>query len=75
MRNAVTIMGALLILAGIGVFAFQGYSYTKEEQVLKFGELEVTAQRKEHVHLPPILGGAAIVVGVVLVAIGIIRKR
>lgn len=75
MRNAATIFGALLIIAGIAVFAFQGYSYTKEEQVLKFGDLEVTAQRKEHVHLPPLLGGAAIVVGVVLVVIGVVRRK
>ena len=51
------------------MLAYRGYTYTTEEQVAKIGPLEVTAEKQKTVLFPPLLGGAAIVIGVVLVIV------
>jgi hypothetical protein len=69
-----TIVGILLIILGVVAFAYGGFSFTTHEQkrVVDLGPLKVDANvEKEHsVPLPPILGGAALVGGVVLVIAG-----
>jgi hypothetical protein len=63
-----TIIGALLIAAGLWV-VINGASYTKDKTVLKVGPLE--ANVKEQQSIPPWAGGAAILVGVGCVVIGV----
>lgn len=66
--------GIVLIVAGILALAYGGFSYTKREKVIDIGPIEATANTRETVPLPPILGGAAVVGGIVLlVAAG--RKK
>jgi hypothetical protein len=69
MRPAVLI-GALLIALGVIALAYQGFSYTKREKVIDIGPIEATAETKEHVALPPILGIVAVGAGVVLLLAG-----
>jgi hypothetical protein len=69
MRPAVLI-GILLIVFGVLALVYQGFSYTKEEKVLDIGPIEATAETKETVPLPPILGGIALVSGAALVILG-----
>ena len=64
----------VLIVLGVIALAYGGISYTREEKVLDIGPIEATAETRETVPLPPILGAAAIIGGVVmLIAAG--RKR
>lgn len=70
MRSFLTIIGVLLIIAGIVFFAYHGFSYTTQEQVAQIGGLNITAQTQKVVHFPPMLGGASIVAGIILVIIG-----
>jgi di/tricarboxylate transporter len=51
------------------------FTYTKHEKVVDLGPVEVTAANRKHVSLPPVLGGAALVVGVVLLVTGTRRER
>lgn len=69
MRPA-TIIGILLILVGIVALAYGGFSYTKREKVIDAGPVQVSADKKESVPLPPILGGLCLVGGIVLVVAG-----
>jgi uncharacterized membrane protein YidH (DUF202 family) len=69
MRPAV-IVGVLLIIVGIAGLAFGGFSFTRKEKVLDVGPIEASADKKESLPVPPILGGLAIVGGVVLLASG-----
>ena len=46
--------------------AYEGITYTKREKVLEVGPITATKETKETIPLPPILGGAALVCGVVL---------
>jgi hypothetical protein len=57
----------ILIILGALALAYQGFSYTTEEKIVDIGPIEATAEEEESVSIPPILGGVALVGGVVLV--------
>lgn len=65
-----TIVGIVLIVLGALALVYQGFSYTKEEEILDVGPIEATAETRESVPIPPILGGLAIAAGVVLILVG-----
>src|SRR4029453_235944 len=65
-----SIVGLLLIAAGLAILLMGGFSYNKSEKVLDVGPLEATVERKERVPLPPILGGLALAGGVALLLVG-----
>jgi drug/metabolite transporter (DMT)-like permease len=67
MKPAV-IIGILLIIVGVAGLAFGGFSFTRKEKVLDVGPIEASADKKESLPVPPILGALAIVGGVVLLA-------
>jgi len=60
------ILGIILIVLGGVALAYQGITYTTNEKVVDLGPLKVEAKREKTIPLPPILGGIALVVGVVL---------
>ena len=66
----VTVVGILLIVLGVVGLALGGFSFTRKEKVVDLGPIEATADKKESVPIPPILGGLAIVGGVVLLVAG-----
>lgn len=63
-------VGIVLIILGIVALIFQGITYTKKEKVLDLGPIEATAEKEKHIPLPPILGGIALVGGIVLLVTG-----
>ncbi|MGD9592418.1 MAG: hypothetical protein AB7V32_07855 [Candidatus Berkiella sp.] len=75
MKSVINIMGIILIVVGIVAFSYQGFSYNKKEEVAKFGDLQITAQTKERVSFPPMLGGICLVGGIVLLIVGQITKK
>lgn len=58
--------GIVLVLAGAAALAYQGITYTTRETVLDIGPIHATADRERRIPLPPIVGGVAIVAGLVL---------
>ena len=62
------VVGIILILLGVAGLALGGFSFTHKEKVLDVGPIEATADEKESVPIPPLLGVLAVVGGVVLVA-------
>jgi uncharacterized membrane protein YidH (DUF202 family) len=70
----VRIIGVLLILIGLVALATGGLTYTRREKVIDIGPIEATAERRNRIPLPPILGGAALAGGIVLLIAGT-RKR
>ncbi|MBL0170187.1 MAG: hypothetical protein IPP90_05550 [Gemmatimonadaceae bacterium] len=69
--RASTIVGIVLIAVG-GFLFFQGGSFTTRRDVLKVGDLKVTANESHPI--APWVAGAAILGGVVLVVAGVRRK-
>ena len=64
------IIGLVLIAIGIIALAYGGFSYTTREKVIDAGPLQVSADKKKTVPLPPILGGLCLAGGIVLVLAG-----
>ena len=63
-------IGILLIVAGVLALGYQGINYTREKKVLDVGSVHITSESHERIPLPPILGGLALVGGVVLLVVG-----
>jgi len=62
--------GILLVILGVLALAYQGINYTRQERVLDVGPIHATAERRERIALPPILGGLMLVGGIVLLVTG-----
>jgi uncharacterized membrane protein HdeD (DUF308 family) len=71
----IVLAGVLLLVLGVVALAYQGFSYTTRETVVDIGGLKVDADREKNVALPPVLGIAAVVGGVVLIAAGMRKSR
>jgi uncharacterized membrane protein len=68
--NAITLVGIALILLGVVAFAYQGITYTSREKVIDIGPFQATAETQKTIPLSPVLGGLALVGGIVLVVVG-----
>ncbi len=64
------LFGIVLIAIGIAAFGYQGISYTTRENIVNLGPLKVTADKTRTIPLPPIVGGVALVGGIVLLVMG-----
>jgi len=71
MKLVLTIFGVLLIL--VGLLAFAGVGLTTNKAKVELGPLQATV--KEERSLPPVVAGATIVVGIVLLAAGARKSR
>ena len=65
-----TLIGIILIGIGIVALAYQGITYTTREKVVDIGPIQMSADKEKTIPLPPILGGVALVGGIVLVVAG-----
>ena len=65
-----SLIGIILIVIGIIAFAYQGITYTSREKVVDLGPIQVTADKTRTLPLPPIVGGIALVAGIVLLVMG-----
>jgi hypothetical protein len=63
------VVGIILIVLGAIALAYQGITYTSKEKVVDLGPLKVEAEKEKTIPLPPVLGGVAIVAGVVLLVL------
>lgn len=70
----ISIIGVLLIVAGIAALVLGEVSFTKRETVLQVGDAQINAETKDTYPIPAVAGIAAVVAGVVLVVVGY-RKR
>ncbi|MBF0226231.1 MAG: DUF3185 domain-containing protein [Desulfobacterales bacterium] len=67
----IRILSIVFIAISIMAFGYQGISYTTREKVIDLGPLKMTAEKTKTLPLPPIVGGIALVSGIVLLVIGI----
>ena len=63
-----------IVIAGLGAYVLvKGLSYGSQSNVLKVGDLQVTAE--EHRMVPTWVGGLAVVGGLVLIGAGVGKRR
>ncbi|MCC7242564.1 MAG: DUF3185 domain-containing protein [Acidobacteria bacterium] len=64
------LLGIALVVIGLLGLAYGGFSWTNRETVVDAGPIEITADKKESLPIPPLAGGLAVVAGLVLVLKG-----
>lgn len=69
-----TIAGIVLLILGALALAYQGINYNRQETAMNVGPMHVSTETHERFPLPPILGGLALVGGVVLLVVGARQK-
>lgn len=69
MKSAQMIAILLIVLGGF-VLAYQGFTYSHREKILDIGPIHATAEKHDWVSIPPVIGGIALVSGVVLLFVG-----
>jgi len=60
-------VGIILIVAGIAMLLFRGFSVKTEEKVIDVGPLEVNKKENKWIGWPVYAGGIAIVAGLIMV--------
>jgi len=60
-------IGIVLIIIGIGMLLFRGFSVKSKEKVVDVGPLEVNKTENKWIGWPVYAGGIAIVAGVIMV--------
>jgi uncharacterized membrane protein HdeD (DUF308 family) len=71
----IVLVGVVLLILGVAALAYQGFSYTTRDTVVDIGPIKVDADKEKRVSLPPVIGIAAVVGGVVLIAAGMRKSR
>lgn len=56
----------VLIILGVVMLIWTGFTYTKKEKVIDAGPIQVSADREKTVNWPPYVGGIVLIVGVVV---------
>ncbi len=67
-----TIFAIILIFLGIAAFSYQAITYTSKEKIIDIGPVTVTTEKTKTIPLPPIVGGLALVGGILLL---VMQKR
>ena len=66
LRPVTKVLGIILIVVGIVGLAYGGFTWTQKETVIDAGPIQITADDKERLPIPPLAGGLMLVAGVVL---------
>jgi uncharacterized membrane protein len=66
----IILAGIVLAILGGLALAYQGFTYTRQAKVLDVGPIHATADKQDHVSIPPLLGGLVLVGGIVLLVAG-----
>jgi hypothetical protein len=60
------VLGILLVVIGIVGLIYGGLSWTRKDTVVDAGPIEITADKRESLPIPPLAGAACLVAGAVL---------
>ena len=67
--TAARIAGLVLIVIGLVGLLWGGFSWTEEKTVVDIGPIEAKARENKTIPVPPIVGGIALVAGIVLLVV------
>lgn len=63
-------IGIIMMVVGIVMLIWTGFTYTKKEKVIDAGPLEVSADKEKTVTWPPYVGGILLAGGIIVFATG-----
>lgn len=67
--TAARVAGIVLIVLGLVGILWGGISWTREKTVVDLGPIEAKAQERKTIPIPPVVGGVALVAGIVLLVL------
>ncbi|WAC40005.1 hypothetical protein [Pedobacter sp. SL55] len=59
-------LGIVLIVIGLIMLVWSGFTYTKKEKIVDAGPIQISADKEKSVNWPPYAGGIALIAGVVV---------
>jgi uncharacterized membrane protein len=59
-------VGLILVILGVILLIWTGFTYTKKEKIIDAGPIQVSADREKSVNWPPYVGGVVLVAGVLI---------
>jgi len=62
------VFGIVLVVLGALALGYGGFSYISRETVVDAGPVQIQADRQKTVWIPPVVGGIAVVTGLLLIA-------
>lgn len=62
-------LGIILIVAGIAMFIFSGFSFNTEENIIDAGPIQVNKQKENSVNWPNYAGAISLVAGVIVLVV------
>ncbi|MFM2177968.1 MAG: hypothetical protein RL015_2066 [Verrucomicrobiota bacterium] len=65
-----TLIATVLIVIGVIALIYEGITYTTTEKAIDLGPLQVSTEQSHTIPLPPIVGGIAIIGGIIMFAAG-----
>lgn len=65
-KRLMAAIGVILILLGSVTLIYRSVTYKSEENVIKLGQLKVTAEENKNIYFDPMVSGLVIVAGAVL---------
>lgn len=63
-------IGIVLMILGIVLLIWTGFTYTKKEKIIDAGPIQVSADREKAVNWPPYTGAIILVAGAILFITG-----
>ncbi len=63
------IVGIILVVLGALILGYGGFSYATRETVAEAGPVEVTTEKQKTVWVPPVVGGIAVVTGLIMLTL------
>jgi hypothetical protein len=65
--NPAKVVGLLLVIVGVVALLYSGVTYTRREKIVDLGPVQIEKKTTERIPIPPIVGGLALLGGIVLV--------
>jgi uncharacterized membrane protein HdeD (DUF308 family) len=74
-KNMLVLVGAILAVLGVLAIAVPYFTTTETKDIAKIGDLKVQAKTEETHAVPPYIGPAALVIGVIVLGAGLMQRR
>jgi len=74
-KSTIMITGAVIALLGVLAIAVPVFTTQQTKDVVKLGDLKLTAQEETSHTMPPFVGPAALLVGLILIGVGFTARR
>ena len=73
--RALTLSGVVLVLLGVLAFAIPVLTTQQTTDVAKIGDLKLQTTESRSYIIPPVMSGAALLIGVLLIGAGFYQRR